>query len=271
MTPSRVPPLGLVDHPRRDLLLLDADFPGAPELLGGYATRPAASWAELRDRMRTAPPSSVALVHTGGAGEDAERLAALVREAPSVPVVTAADFGAVEAVHVRAIVAAGVAEIVNLGGVSSLQAIVPTLRRAHAQPLKRRMEERLPVWVSEDARTLLRAAAETVTDRGGRDLFAAIFGVYPRTLSTRCAELDLPPPRRLLGWTRIVLALTLLEEPGRTVLNVALCCGYNDNSSLKRAIENFAGAPSAGSLRDDRIGAAWDRFVAEIRELRYAR
>jgi AraC-like DNA-binding protein len=258
-------------HPRRELLLLAADFPDAPELLGGYATRPAGSWAELRDRVRSARPSAVALVRAGGAGEGVDRVRDLVRETPSVPVMAAVSFGEADAGHLRAIVAAGAAELVNLGGVSSLDAVVPMLRRAHAQPLKRRMEVRLPVWVSEDARTLLRAAAETVTDRGGRDLFAEIFGVNPRTLSGHCTELDLPPPRRLLAWMRVVLAAALLEEPGRTVLNVALSSGYNDSSSLKRAIESLIGPPPAGGVREETFDRAWDGFIDEIRQLRYAR
>ena len=121
----------------------------------------------------------------------------------------------------------------------------------------------------EDARTLLRAAAETVVDRGGRDVLAGIFGFYGRTLSARCADLHLPAPRQLLGWMRVLLALAVLEEPGRTVMNVALCCGYNDNSALKRAIENFAGA-LAPTIRDQRWEPAFDRFLDELRALRHA-
>jgi len=174
-----------------------------------------------------------------------------------------------DAGRVRAVVAAGVAEVVNLDGVRGLEAIVPTLRRAHAQPLKRRMEARLPVWMPAEARTLLRAAAETVVDRGGRDVFAGIFGVYARTLSARCVDLDLPVPRQLLGWMRVLLALTVLEEAGRTVMNVALSCGYNDNSALKRAIENLVGTPASGSIRDQRFEPAFDAFLEELRALRH--
>jgi AraC-like DNA-binding protein len=267
---ARVPPLGLVRHPPRDVLLLESHFPGHPGTLAGYDLRPLEHWADLRERVRGAPPSSVVLVRTRGAAEELAEVGAMIRATPSVPVVAAVDFGEVDAGRVRAVLAAGVAEIANLEGVASLEALVPTLRRAHAQPLKRRMEARLPVWLPEDARTLLRAAAETVVDRGGRDAFAGIFGVYFRTLSARSADLRVPMPRRLLGWMRVLLALSLLEEAERTVMNAALCCGYNDNSSLKRAVENFTGAPPAGSIRDQRFDPAFDAFVDELRALRHA-
>lgn len=270
MTSPRVPPLGLIDHAPRDVLLLRSDFPGHPAALQGYAMHPADAWAELREHARTAPPSSIVLVRNDGTPKAAEELAGLIRETPSVPVVAALEFGKVDAARVRAIVAAGVAEIVNLDGLRGMEAIVPTLRRAHAQPLKRRMEARLPVWMPEDARTLLRAAAETVVDRGGRDVLAGIFGVYARTLSARCVDLRLPAPRQLLGWMRVLLALTVLEEEGRTVMNVAVSCGYSDNSALKRAIENLVGTPASGSIRDQHFEPAFDVFLDGLRALRHA-
>jgi AraC-like DNA-binding protein len=270
MKSVRVPPLGLVEHPPRDVLLLESHFPGHPGTLAGYHLRPLEQWPHLRERVRTAPPSSVVLVRTRGEARELAAVSELIRDTPSVPVVAAVDFAEADAGRVRAVLAAGVAEIANLEGVASLEAFVPTLRRAHAQPLKRRMEARLPVWLPEDARTLLRAAAETVVDRGARDAFAGIFGVYFRTLSERSADLRVPMPRRLLGWMRVLLALSLLEEAERTVMNVALCCGYNDNSSLKRAVENFTGVPPTGSIRDQRFDAAFDAFVAELRALRHA-
>jgi AraC-like DNA-binding protein len=67
----------------------------------------------------------------------------------------------------------------------------------------------------------------------------------------------------------VLLALSLLEEPERTVMNVAQVCGYRDNSSLKRAIENFAGTPSLASIRDQSFAAAFDGFLTELRGLRY--
>jgi AraC-like DNA-binding protein len=269
MTSPRVPPLGLVNHPVRDVFLLGSHFPEHPGTLDGYALRPLERWADLRERAGAAAPSTVVLLRTDGGEEETAELEQLIRGTPSVSVVAAMRFGEVDAGRVRAIVEAGVAEIANLDGVSSLEALVPTLRRAHAQPLKRRVEARLPVWAGEDARTLIRAAVETAVDRGGRDELAGIFGTYFRTLSARCADLDLPPPRRLLGWMRVLLALSLLEEAGRTVMNVALSCGYNDNSSLKRAIENFTGTSPRGSIRDHAFADGFERFGAELRELRH--
>ncbi|HYR08866.1 MAG TPA: helix-turn-helix domain-containing protein [Longimicrobium sp.] len=226
-------------------------------------------WPGLREQVRTAVPSSVVLLRAGEADRDIDAVRALILETPSVPVVASVPFVRTTAAQVRALLDTGIAEIANADAEVKLAALIPTLRQAHARPLKRRIEERMPVWVPEDARTLMRAAAEAVADGGGREAFAGIFGVYVRTVADRCTEVGLPPPRRLLGWMRVLLALTLLEEANRSVLNVALACGYTDNSSLKRAVENFTGSAALDSIRDQPFAAAFDAFADELRRLRY--
>jgi AraC-like DNA-binding protein len=68
---------------------------------------------------------------------------------------------------------------------------------------------------------------------------------------------------------RVLLALAVLEEAARTAMNVALSCGYSDNSALKRAIENFTGTPVPASIRDQRWEPAFDVFLDELRALRH--
>ncbi|HEX6370410.1 MAG TPA: hypothetical protein VF006_15925 [Longimicrobium sp.] len=270
MRPHSLASEGLRTHPSRDLLVLDGDFRGFPQRLGGYVVRALPGWEALRESVRTAAPSTIVLVRTGGVEAETQALRDLIRETPSVPVVAAVPFARATAAQVRALLDAGLAEIANADENATFPALTPALHQAHARPLKRRIEERMPVWVPEDARTLVRAAAETVVDGGGREVFAGIFGIYVRTVGARCADAGLPPPRRLVGWVRVLLALTLLEEAHRTVMNVAVCCGYTDNSSLKRAIENFTARPGAGSIREQTFAAAFDGFTAELVRLRHS-
>ena len=263
MTPSRVPPPGLIDHRPRDLLVLAGEWAADAEAPRGYVLRRYGGWPELGARMRTAAPSTVVLVRVED--EDAlARMEEMIRATPSVPVVAAAVLRGATAERVRRTIDAGAAEVADLGLAPGMQALAPVLRRAHARPLKRRIGPRLPVWMREDARTLVRAAAETVADHGGRTVLAGIFGLYPRTVAAKCRELDLPAPRRLLGWARVLMALAMRDEDARSVRNVAASCGYRDASSLTRAIANFAAAPDAG------FDAAMTRFADELRALRHA-
>jgi AraC-like DNA-binding protein len=263
-----VPPPGLVDHATRTALLLSDHFDHISSE-GRYRVRRCASWAELAEQAQSAPPSTVLLVRTEPGDGALQALEQLMRATPSVPAVVALSFRAASAEHLRAALATGISEVVNLDLERTFASMHPTLRRAHARPLKRRIEAQLPVWVSEHARTLLRAAAETVVDGGGREVLASIFAVQERTVADWTTELGLQPPRRLLGWMRVLLALTLLEEANRTVRNVAESCGYSDDTALKRAVENFTGAPSA--TRAQTFATAFEVFRDELWHLRESR
>ena len=262
------PPPGLAVHATRSVLVVAGHFPRLGAEQGGYRVGECASLAQLAERMRTAPPSSVAVVSLAGMEGGAAVVQALRYGSPAVPLVAAVPHRGAGGAQVREVLAAGVAEVMDADAAATLGAMVPWLRRAHAAPLKRRVQADLPAWLPETARTVVRAAAETVVDLGGRETLAAIFGVTERTVSDWCDDLRLPLPRRLLGWMRVLLALTLLEEKARTVGNVAVCCGYSDDSSLKRAIANFTGADPRGSTRSQTFPAALARFTAELRDLR---
>src|SRR5688500_8794341 len=89
MTSGPAAPAGLRAHPPRDLLVLDGEFAGFPQRLEGYVVRALPGWTALRERVRTAPPSSIVLVRAGGGERESEALGELIRETPSVPVVAA--------------------------------------------------------------------------------------------------------------------------------------------------------------------------------------
>jgi AraC-like DNA-binding protein len=267
MRVSAVPPPGLLEHAPRTVLVL-ADHFDHYSAAGHYQLQPCATWAELVSQVQTAPPSTVLLVRADPGDGTLQALQMLMQATPSVPVVVAHAWFRAPVEHMKAVLDAGVSEVVDVDAARTFAAVIPALRQAHARPLKRRIQGQLPVWLGEHARTLLRAAAETVVDRGGRQVLASIFGVQQRTVAGWTAELGLPPPRRLLGWMRVLLALTLLEEANRTVRNVAECCGYSDDTALKRAVENFTGAPSA--TRAQTFATAFEVFRDELWHLREA-
>lgn len=80
------------------------------------------------------------------------------------------------------------------------------------------------------------AAVETVMMGGyPRDL-AKTLGFSPSTLLRWCERSQLPTPRRLLLWMRVLFASALLDDPGHSVFSVGLACGYSGDQALRRAI-----------------------------------
>jgi AraC-like DNA-binding protein len=159
----------------------------------------------------------------------------------------------------------GVSDFVDLPIEHNPSSLLVRLQSTHARPFKRRLEKGLPD-VSSSALTLVTHAAGVAADGGLSTDLAREFGVSERTLAGWCSREGLPPPRRLLVWLRVLLALTLLEEPWRTMNRTARAVGYTDDSSFRRAAASLLGQ------RVRRGGptfkAALASFAAELQELR---
>lgn len=162
----------------------------------------------------------------------------------------------------------GVSELVDLPIEAPPEALVARLRAAHARPFKRRLEE-LSRYASGNAMTPHPGGRGVTADGGLSTDVAAVFGVRERTLAGWCTREALPPPRRLLAWTRVLLAVGLLEEPARTWRNVGHATGYVDEGGLRRAIKRLVGEVNA--LSDRRPHAFANALAAFARELRARR
>jgi hypothetical protein len=66
----------------------------------------------------------------------------------------------------------------------------------------------------------------------------------------------------------VLLAATLLEEDGRSVVNVARCAGYATDHALRRAMRELAGGDPSTVERTRLFDRAAERFNAELREHR---
>lgn len=232
------------------------------ELPPPYAIHHVDGWEDLRARLRTAPPSTFVLVDADapGGGLD-ERVRELVARFAMNPVVPVLELEPGRVDHLRELLRWGVSEVVNFPVETLPGAVAHRLAHAHARPLKRRLEALAPRTLSEDAMTLLYAAAEVAVDGGGAPELARRLGARPRTVAGWCAREGFPPPRRLQAWVRLLLAAALLEHPERTVIGAALACGYSTDHSLRRAMRELTGElpPRARAFE-----TAADAFAAEL-------
>jgi AraC-like DNA-binding protein len=170
---------------------------------------------------------------------------------------------------VRTLLDQGVTDIADVDLETTANAIRPRLQAVHAQPLKRLVEPALSRFASANTHTLVRAAAEVAVDGGTAVDLAEVFRSTERTVSGWCAREALPPPRRLLAWLRLVLALSLLESPHRSVARAAQGAGYSFDHSLRRAVRDMLGGDAPP--RERTASQALDAFASELRLLREQR
>jgi len=252
---------------RRALLLLDCPaLRPLRKLDDGYSTR-AFKWDDLLAAIRTCAPSAVVMVQPFPVPNQRHadpRLRELLDVARMIPVVAVVPFQPAYTDAARTVLDQGVTEIADAALETTPDAMLPRLHAVHAQPLKRLVEPILSRFVSANARTLVRAAAEVTVDRGTAVDLANVFGSTERTVSGWCAREALPQPRRLLAWLRLILALALLEAPHRSVARAAMGAGYSFDYALRRAMRDMLG----GTPRERSVTEALNAFGAELRSLR---
>ena len=233
-----------------------------------YRVERVSGWDALDAALEGAPPAVAVLADPYAEqppdGGLSPRLRELMARHPAISFVAALELVPERMPDIQALLDWEVCEIADLGLESSPSGLAARLRGAHARPLKRRVEAILSRYASDHALTLIRAACEVAVDGGDAGDLARRFGVSPRTLTGWCAREGLPAPRRLQAWMRVLLAATLLEEAGRSVVNAARGAGYATDHALRRAMRELVGGDPATLPREALFAAATERFNDEL-------
>lgn len=231
------------------------------------------AWPEVDAVLRRAPATTLVVVDPYAGtrpGDRLPRVRDLLRRFPSVPVVAAMELRPEVSGDVSMLLDWGVSEIVALEQENTPRALAARLGMAHVRPLKRALAAALSSYVSVEARQILLAAAEVAAEGGLAPELAARLGMTPRTLTVWCARAELPAPRKVQAWLRVLLACVLLDDPGRTVYGAAYAAGYQTERSLRRAITVFLGVDSTTLRKAGAFATAADAFNAALRTAREA-
>lgn len=239
-----------------------------------YSLREVPDWDALAGAIYEAPPSALVVVDPFAApsGRSTASLRTLVQEFPSLPVLAAVTVTPDGGDDLVAVAEAGAVDIIVVGHDDTREALRERFRLAHSRPLKVLLDHLLPADMPGRSRAIVESAADVVTIGGcGRDLSAAL-RLGPRTLLRWTERSALPPPRQLLAWLRILVAAQLLDDPGRTVLSVALACGYSSDTGLRRVTQRFLGeTPMSLRRRGRAFDAAGAAFLSTLEHLRERR
>jgi AraC-like DNA-binding protein len=261
-------------------LLLMHDAPGLADTLREAAGDAASVWTlpgwdALERAMERVPPTAVVLVnpYADSPGEPSPRLHALLRDLRSATVVAVLPVTPRTVPHLELLARWGVADVVELGREDTPAALRRRLRLVQGRLVARLLERALPRTTPTRTRALLATAADTAAVAGGSAELAQVLGVTERTALRWCRRADLPQPRRLMAWLRILLAADMLDDAGRTLGSVARACGYSSDTALRNALRTFLGAAPT-DLRGrafDTAAAAFSRELFELREAAHTR
>ena len=236
-----------------------------------YTFQSVADWHALEEAVRESPPSSLVVVNpyeesNGKAPSPALR--SLLLEFPSTAVFAALEVTPERFDDIRTLGKWGVVQVISIAHDDTPSALVQRFRASQGRPLKALLEGVLPPDTPGRARAIVDSAAEVVAVGGhGRDLARSLH-LSRRTLLRWCERAELPPPRKLLAWMRILLACELLDDPGRTVLSVAHACGYSSDSGLRRVTQKFVGSSPTELRRRGAFARASKVFLEVLAKYR---
>jgi AraC-like DNA-binding protein len=83
-----------------------------------------------------------------------------------------------------------------------------------------------------------------------------------------CSRADLPPPRRLLAWLRVLLAAEYLDAGGWTLEAIARATGYSSGASIKTALRNMMRATPKQLRAHGAFSSVARAFAADLRSIR---
>lgn len=237
-----------------------------------FKLRRTENWEELREGVAAAPPAALILVdpyrdQTNGDGPS-PRLSEILRAFPSATVIAVMDSRPSRYRDIWVLGEWGVAEIIQIEEDTSREALRRRLSSARSQPLRRLLTQDHGVSLTGRARSLIDAAVETVMGGGlPRDL-ARTLGFSPSTLLRWCQRSQIPNPRRLLVWMRVLFASALLDDPGHSVFSVGVACGYSGDQALRRAIRSVVPYTPSELRERGAFDTVSKAFFAEIASLR---
>ena len=160
---------------------------------------------------------------------------------PSVPIVMYLPMSAVVSGAVMDYAKAGVSQLV-FQGVDDLKAslrsaVNAAIDQVSAASLGADLDPLIPPTVMPFLRYCLEHARRDITV----EEVAAAMGVHRKTLVDRLKAARLPSPRAMIGWCRLLMAARLLDDPGRTIEQVALKLDFPSGAALRNMFKRYTG------------------------------
>lgn len=162
-------------------------------------------------------------------------------EFPSIPVVLYCALTSETSRDVLLFARAGVDQLV-VQGVDDLRtplrgAVQAAMDQVSAKQFLADLEALVPPNIVPFLRYCLEHARRDLTV----EEVALALGVHRKTLVDRLKAANLPAPSSIISWCRILIAARILEDPGRTVEQVALLMDFPSASSLRNMVKRYTG------------------------------
>jgi AraC-like DNA-binding protein len=183
---------------------------------------------------------------------------------PSVPIVIYVPLSNEISGRVLEYARAGVSQLV-FQGVDDLRtplraAINTAMDHASALALGQEFERLVPA----NLLPFLRYALEHSRRNMSVEDAATAMGIHRKTLVDRLRAAGLPSPRAIIGWSRLLMAARLLDDPGRTVEQVALQLDFPSGTALRNMFKRYTGLRTSEVRENGGVRCVLHAFKREL-------
>lgn len=243
---------------------------------GGYQSY-AFKWTAIEAAVGRAQPNAIVVAEPfnpaapGEMFDNVDAIRHLLSMRPAgIPVVAISRHPENNGELFASLLSAGLTEWIDWSREGSPALVERRLRYVSGIVVQRLLNRALPGPIPSRTRALLGVAAEVAAAGGAMTEFALYLGVAERTLSRWCRRADLPPPRRLLAWLRILCVADYLDVGGRSLEAIARATGYSSRASVKTALRNMMGATPKQLRESGAFLSVVRAFTQDLRSLREA-
>jgi AraC-like DNA-binding protein len=202
----------------------------------------AASAADLMARVTSGPVSFVILECRDSDGCPTVPVVQTIRRGyPSIPIVAYAPTGRTSSSDILAMAHAGIHELIMEGFDDVSVALRTVAERATRQCAAARVLDALQPDLPRPAVPFIQFCLERSWRAPSVAEAARYLGIHPKTLIYRLRRTNLPPPSVMIGWCRLFVAAHLLEDPHRSVAQVALALDFGSSAALRGMFRRYTG------------------------------
>jgi AraC-like DNA-binding protein len=160
---------------------------------------------------------------------------------PSVPVVLYFALGPDTSEDVKNFVRAGVNELVFRDFTDLRVPLRAAITAAQDHCSAKAILEELEPFVPDGVRPIIRYCLENARRSMTVAQVAANCGVHRKTLVERLTAAGFPAPSAVISWCRILVAARLLEDPGRSIEQIALVLDFPSGTSMRNMVRRYTG------------------------------
>ncbi|MCC6319276.1 MAG: helix-turn-helix domain-containing protein [Gemmatimonadaceae bacterium] len=96
---------------------------------------------------------------------------------------------------------------------------------------------------------------------------ASALNVHRKTLVDRLSAAGLPAPSAIIAWCRLMISARLLEDPGRTIEQVALLLDFPSGTSMRNMVKRYTGLRTGEVRQNGGLRCVMHAFKREIAQV----